>query len=173
MDCREFSEKHVSFVDDTLAGVDLARMQRHVAECQRCAIQDTKIRRSLMLVRSLPSIEPSAGFSARLHAKLHASMPAQLAPPGFRKTARLGLSLAAAAMLGYIAMTLYQVETPRDVLMTPVVATLPAPELTPGTTDAIVASAPAGVTIWPAALLAEQAPVHFARATFADAGSTR
>ncbi len=173
MDCREFYEKHVAFVDDTLAGVELARMQEHIVECGRCAMRDAKIRRSLMLVRSLPSIEPSTGFSARLQAKLQASLATQIAPRGIRKTAGIAMSLAVAAMLGYIALTLYHVESPRDVVLSPVLATVPGIEIAPVTTDAIVASAPAGVTIWPAALFAEQAPVHFARVRFAEVSSTR
>jgi hypothetical protein len=68
-------------------------------------------------------------------------------------------------MLGYIGNTLYrEAGGPQDVVMAPVVATIPEPEFTPITTSApaIVASVPAGLTIWPAALFAEQVPVRFA-----------
>ena len=68
-------------------------------------------------------------------------------------------------MLGYIATTLYHTtDAPRDLVMPPVVATIPEAELTPITTStpAIVASVSAGLTIWPAALFAEQVPVRFA-----------
>ncbi len=68
-------------------------------------------------------------------------------------------------MLGYIGTTLYErAATPRDLLMPPVVATLPEPELMPITTStpAIVTSVSAGLSIFPAALFAEQAPVRFA-----------
>ncbi|HZK77727.1 MAG TPA: hypothetical protein VFC35_02380 [Gemmatimonadaceae bacterium] len=77
----------------------------------------------------------------------------------------IAATLASAAMLGYIGMTLYHhPDAPRDLIMPPVVATIPEPEFTPITTStpAIVASVTAGLTIWPAALFAEQAPVRFA-----------
>src|SRR4051812_48889219 len=70
MDCREFNQKHVAFVDDLLPGLDLVRMQRHLAECERCAHHDTLIRRALLVVRNMPEIRPSADFSARLQARL-------------------------------------------------------------------------------------------------------
>jgi hypothetical protein len=70
-------------------------------------------------------------------------------------------------MLGYIGTTVFQSDTPSDLLMPPVVASIPEPELTPFTTStpAIFASVPAGLTIWPAALFAEQVPVRFAHSS--------
>ena len=68
-------------------------------------------------------------------------------------------------MIGYIAATLYNhANVSSDLVMAPVVASTPEPEFTPITnsTPAIVASTPAGLTIWPAALFAEQVPVRFA-----------
>jgi len=78
-------------------------------------------------------------------------------------------------MLGYIATTLSRSDGPRDLVMPPVVATIPEPELTPITTStpAIVASVSAGLTIWPAALFAEQVPVRFAHSKLELANYTR
>jgi len=61
------------------------------------------------------------------------------------------------------------------VLMPPVVATVPESEFTPITTSApaIVASVSAGLTIWPAALFAEQVPVTFAHSKLELANYTR
>ena len=70
MDCREFREQHLPFVDDTLPGVELVRMQMHLTECEGCAQHDATIRRSLMLFRNLPRIEPSPDFTKRLEIKL-------------------------------------------------------------------------------------------------------
>jgi anti-sigma factor RsiW len=167
MDCREFCEKHVAFVDDTLAGIELVRMQRHIAECESCAKHDARIRRALLLFRNLPSIEPSAGFSERLDERIRRECEGgdilAMTQRNLRRGA-IAATLASAAMLGYIATTLSHSESPRAVLMPPVVASIPEPELTPITTStpAIVASVSAGLTIWPAAVFAEQAPVHFA-----------
>ena len=167
MDCREFCDQHVAYVDDTLAGIELVRMQRHMAECDSCAKHDAKIRRSLLLFRNLPPIQPSPDFSERLEARLRREPHQEDLLASTQRNLRRGAvaaTIASAIMLGYIGTTLYQADAPRDVIMPPVVATLPEPELTPITTSApaIVASVSAGLTIWPAALFAEQAPVRFA-----------
>src|SRR6476646_2100837 len=166
MDCREFGDKHVAFVDDTLAGIELVRMQRHVAECESCAKQDAKVRRALLLFRNLTPIEPSAQFSERLEARIRRESECDDLLATTQRNLRRGAiaaTLASAIMLGYIGTTLYRSDTPHDLVMAPVVATIPEPELTPITTStpAIVASVSAGLTIWPAALFAEQVPVRF------------
>ncbi len=178
MDCREFCEQHVAFVDDTLAGIELVRMQRHIAECESCAKHDAKIRRALLLIRNLPSIELSADFSERLEARLKECHSEHLLATTQRNLKRgaIAATLASAVMLGYIGTTLYhRTDAPRDLVMPPVVASLPEPELTPITTStpAIVASVSAGLTIWPAALFAEQVPVRFAHSKLELANYTR
>lgn len=177
MDCREFCEQHLAFVDDTLPGIELVRMQRHIAECESCAKQDAKVRRALLLFRNLPSIEPSADFSSRLEARLKSCQQDQLAitQRNLRRGA-IAATLASAVMLGYIGTTLFnQPFTPRDIVLPPVVATAPESELTPITTStpAIVTSVSAGLTIWPAALFAEQVPVRFAHSQLELTNYTR
>jgi hypothetical protein len=171
MDCREFSDKHLAFVDDTLAGIELVRMQRHIAECEGCCKQDAKIRRALLLFRNLPAIEPSEGFSDRLEARLQEARHDDALLATTRRNLTRGAvvaSIASVAMLAYIASTIYQTDRPRDLVMAPVVATATMPDFTPITTStpAIVAAAPAGLSIWPAALFAEEAPVRFAHSRF-------
>src|SRR5215210_1910672 len=177
MDCREFSDHHLAFIDDTLAGIELVRMQLHVAECRSCAKQDAKVRRALLLFRNLPSIEPSADFSERLEARLKASQNDNLFPTTQRNLRRgaIAATLASAMMLGYIGTTLYEPDAPRDLVMPPVVATLPEPDFIPITTSApaIVTSVSAGLTLWPAAVFAEQVPVRFAHSSLELANYTR
>jgi hypothetical protein len=178
MDCREFCDKHVGFVDDTLAGIELVRMQTHIAECGSCAKQDAKVRRALLLFRNLPTIEPSPDFSERLEARLRRECAHEDVFAAAQRNLRRGAiaaTLASAVMLGYIATTLSHAEAPRDLVMAPVVATLPEPEFAPITnsTPAIVTSVSAGLTIWPAALFAEQAPVRFAHSRLELANYTR
>jgi anti-sigma factor RsiW len=177
MDCREFCDQHVAFVDDTLAGIELVRMQRHLAECESCAKHDAKIRRALLLFRNLPSIEPSIDFSERLEARLRSCQNNDLFVTTQRSLRRsaIAATVASAVMLGYIGTTLFQSDTPRDLMMPPVVASIPEPELTPITTStpAIFASVSAGLTIWPAALFAEQVPVRFAHSSLELANYTR
>jgi len=177
MDCREFCDQHLAFVDDTLAGIELVRMQRHILECEACASHDAKIRRALLLFRNLPSIEPSADFSQRLEARLRTCQNDNLfvtTQPNLRRSA-IAATVASAIMLAYIGSTLFHSDAPRDLVMSPVVATVPEPELTPITTStpAIVASVSAGLTIWPAALFAEQVPVRFAHSSLELANYTR
>ncbi|MFL5489651.1 MAG: anti-sigma factor family protein [Nitrososphaeraceae archaeon] len=177
MDCREFCDQHLAFVDDTLAGIELVRMQRHIAECESCAKHDAKIRRALLVFRNLPPIEPSPNFSERLEARLKECHIDHLETT--QRSLRLGAvaaTLASAVMLGYIGTTLYHhSDAPRDLVMPPVVASIPESELMPITTStpAIVTSVSAGLTIWPAALFAEQVPVRFAHSTLELTDYTR
>jgi hypothetical protein len=163
MDCREFRDKHLEFVDDTLAGIELVGMHVHLTECESCSRHDAIVRRSLMLFRSLPSIEPSADFSSRLEQKLKEVKlaDAQAATHTIR-TRRVGAAMAAAsiAMLGYIGMSLRRVDVAQDIVLPPVVATADIPP-TVGAPE-MVASVSAGVPIWTAALFAEQTQAHFA-----------
>jgi anti-sigma factor RsiW len=178
MDCRQFCDQHVAFVYDTLAGIELVRMQRHIAECESCAKHDAKIRRSLLLFRNIPPIQPSPDFSERLEARLRREAHNEDLLATTQRNLRRGAiaaTIASALMLGYIGTTLSHTDTPQEMVMPPVVATVPEPELTPITTStpAIVASVSAGLTIWPAALFAEQAPVRFAHSNLELANYTR
>jgi anti-sigma factor RsiW len=166
MDCRQFCDQHLAFVDDTLAGIELVRMQRHLAECERCARQDAKIRRALLLFRNIAPIEPSPDFTRRLESRLRECHSEEFLPTAHRNLMRgaIAATVASALMLGYIGSTLYNEGTTRDMLLAPVVAMAPEVELTPiaTATPAIVASVSAGLSIWPATLFAEQVPVRFA-----------
>jgi hypothetical protein len=68
-------------------------------------------------------------------------------------------------MLGYIGVSLKRVDSPRDIVLPPVVAFAPAattvPEMSSPAPE-MLAAVPAGLPIWTAALLVEQSPVHFA-----------
>jgi len=166
MDCRDFQEKHFAFVDDTLPGIELVSMQMHLNECESCARQDANVRRSLMLFRNLPLIEPSPDFSARLQQKLERAKAQDAAAlqSGWSRRFTAAVAITSVVMLGYIAVSLREVDFPQDIVFPPVVASIPenpaATITAPGT--AMVASVPAGLPMWTAALFAEQAPAHFA-----------
>ena len=70
MDCRAFRREHFAFVDDILPGVKHVAMEQHLRACQDCARHDASVRRSLLLFRNLPHIEPSRDFTSRLDARL-------------------------------------------------------------------------------------------------------
>jgi len=166
MDCREFQEKHFAFVDDTLSGIELVGMQLHLVDCEKCACRDSAVRRSLMLFRNMPQIEPSADFSTKLQRKLDLAKAADAAATqtGLSRKFGVAVALTSVVMLGYIAISLRRVDFPQDIILPPVVASIPesptAPMMSPGT--AMVASVSAGLPMWTAALFAEQAPVNFA-----------
>jgi hypothetical protein len=166
MDCRDFQENHFAFVDDTLPGIELVGMQMHLNECEKCARQDAIVRRSLMLFRNLPSIEPSADFSSRLQQKLERAKAQDAAAfhPGRSHRFAAAVALTSLVMLGYIGVSLREVDFPQDIVFPPVVANIPEnpaiPMTSPGT--AMVASVPAGLPMWTAALFAEQVPARFA-----------
>lgn len=174
MNCREFRRKHDAFIDDTLSGVDIERMANHRLLCERCAQTDTRVRRSLLLVRNLPQIQPSAAFGQRLQARLSAERALLGAMTHSERAIEAGrwrpLSSATytAVLAGVFAAAglaaTVSLATSRDnvIQLPPVVASLPEPEPSPLTTPTMIAAVPAGMTLWPAVFVAQQAPWHFA-----------
>ena len=176
MDCRTFHKKHVAFVDDTLPGCEMVAMRRHRDGCERCARHDATIRRALMVARSLPTIEPSPDFAARLEARLAMERRARTSPPPVRYAHGPGLRAfmaiaATVVVVGYVALSLLGDAAPsRVIALQPVVATEPAGEpeaMPPLAAPALVTTAAAGLPVWPVMFLAEEAPVHFASEQFA------
>lgn len=165
MDCREFQENHFAFVDDTLPGIELIGMQMHLLECEKCGKYDSTIRRSLMLFRNIPPIEPSPDFSARLQRKLELARAEDvaIAQSDWPRRFAAVVAITSVVMLSYIGVSLRQVDFPQDIVFPPVVASIPGPAISPmeSSGNAMVASVPAGLPLWTAALYAEQAPVHF------------
>src|SRR5438477_1566283 len=109
MRCREFRNKHVAYVDDVLPSIEMEAMRRHAGECARCAKQDTLVRRSLLLVRNLPAVEPSPDFMRRLNARLaeRPDIDAELAWSRGRVSgaARIATTIAAGLLLvSYIVL---------------------------------------------------------------------
>lgn len=172
MDCRTFRKQHVAFVDDTLPGVALVPMQRHLRECAGCAKLDVDVRRGLLLFRNnLPTIEPSATFAARLNARLEQERRRALVPvplfrgPGLSSFLAMSMSVVA---VGLLAMTLGELPRNQSVARLPAVvlrpnhASLANDTVLPVTPSALVASVSTGMAVWPALLLLEEAPARFA-----------
>ena len=169
MDCRTFRKNHDAFVDDTLPAIDIVAGQRHLLECDECAHYDTTVRRALMVFRNLPTIQPSADFSARLNARLaearaHPAMEWRQRGPGLGAFAAAALGVVA---LGYITTFAYELSSPTPALaLAPVVAMQPEPVPSPMTSSAIAASMSMGIPAWPAMLMAEQASLQFMNAEY-------
>jgi hypothetical protein len=128
-----------------------------------------------MLVRSLPQIEPSPQFRARLDARLR-SVGAMRSPSALTATplgawhASVGAYFAMAAGVAFVAYlaTSFSRPAPLEMRHPPVVATLPEHEPSPVATPALVAAVPTGMSVWPAIMVATQAPLHFVAAEMAN-----
>ena len=166
MDCREFLDNHALFVDLRCSAIEERAFQAHTAECPKCAHHDAMVRRSLLVVKSLPTIEPSADFRARLDARLRSVQP-EIVAPRFRSSLSTFAAVAAGLVL-VAAIAANSMRTGSTVIqMAPVVATLPEPEPAQALTPALVATVPTGMSVWPAIMAASQASVYFAAAELA------
>ncbi|MFN5597918.1 MAG: hypothetical protein ACK5AK_00920 [Gemmatimonas sp.] len=177
MDCKHFRKHHLAYLDDTLPGDLMAPAQRHILLCDGCAAHDTLVRRSLMVARSMPTIEPSAEFQSRLRARLAACREesagerAPRARAARGSSARAAMVVAAGAMLGALAwQSLSETPVP-ELAVRPVITSPSAPISTaPYLTPALVQVMSTGNPMWPAAMMMEEAPAGFVNAeySFAD-----
>lgn len=179
MNCRNFRKLHVAFVDDTVSGCERAQMYDHLLRCSWCARHDARVRRSLLLVRNLPPIEPSADFRERLHSRVITSalMPERAI---VRRWTNSGIAAAAAVLIsvGFAARTVANSEGPVTLSHPPVVASVP--EVRPSMVEspvlampAVMASFSTGIALWPAAIVADEAAEYFANAAFMQTSLTR
>jgi hypothetical protein len=182
MDCREFRNKHVAFVDDLLPAVEMDAMRRHLVLCSGCSRQDTRVRRGLMLVRSLPPIQASPEFMARLNARI-----AQIGPISRTDIVRAArpsyptMIAAAALAAGMVAVAHMAIETNRYYAPTDSVRVVPSLAViqdddVPGAAsmaNAAMAAVPTGIPVWPAVLMVGQSPIHFANLEARDMGGGR
>lgn len=171
MDCREFRNKHVGFVDDTLPAVEMEAMRHHLEACRPCARRDTAVRRSLLLVRNLPCIEPSPDFMARLNDRLRAVEPARGTVHRVR-AGSFGAFAALAAGIALVAFAGYEMSVRargHELLrLPPVVASTPELPPPPVATPAFAASVPTGMGVWPAVMMAGDAQLHMASLELQD-----
>jgi hypothetical protein len=175
MDCREFRELHIGFVDDTLPAVEMDAMHRHLGSCTRCSRHDTAIRRGLLIVRNLPRVELSPDFKERLNARLRALDAAgareRTMLPVYRASASVFAALAAGlALAAYVALeAANRFSTQDELRLPPVIASVPEAPPSPLADPAFVAAVSTGMPIWPAVLMADQAPMHLANVEFRQA----
>jgi hypothetical protein len=169
MNCREFKSNHVGFVDDILSAADMSEMRRHLVACHTCATLDTRIRRSLLVVRNLPQIEPSADFFARLSEALKQSpAPTPKQRPLVVVAAYTAVTAALAAAV-YFAMALMPEERPTEMAAPTAATAVVAPVAPAPMSDVtIAATVPAGVPVWPAMFMVGEIPTHLASAALLD-----
>lgn len=176
MDCREFHAKHIAFVDDTLPIVEMDQMRRHLRACTKCSRHDTAMRRGLLVVRNLPSIEPSPDFMARLNARLQqidASGPprSELRSPPLGSFTGIAACLALAAYLALEAHAHFA--PPTEIRLAPVVASAPEALSTPVSSPTFAASVSTGMPVWPTVMMLEQSPLRLATLSLDNAIPTR
>lgn len=175
MDCRDFRNRHVGYVDDTLPLVEMEAMQRHLRTCSRCAHHDTTVRRSLLIVRNLPTIEPSADFMARLNLRISELGPDMRTDRVYQPSIGAFAALAAGvALVSYMAFGISEQFThDNTVRMPPVIASLPETPLMPVNDPVFVASMTTGIPVWQTMLTMEQAPLHMVNLEFQQTNLTR
>jgi len=170
MDCRTFRQHHCLYVDDVLPGADVVAMELHRAECRACAAFDAQVRRSLLVVRNLPELHCSEGFTERLLQRLR-EIDVERTPTIVPSPRRAPGAVTFAAVAGMLLLTAVGAlalldDAPRDLVLRPVVASRPAPAPDPLSGSALAASASAGVPMWPALFLADEMPMHVAESGF-------
>jgi len=159
--------------------VEMEAMQRHRGICPRCSRHDTAIRRSLLLVRNLPPIEPSPEFMARLNARLGELRSSPRVDLVASRPHLPAVGAYAALAAGILAVAYMTVETThyyapaRETRVSPIAATAPAFSPVPMANGAFVASVPTGIPVWPAVLMVGEAPMHFATLDFHESESAR
>lgn len=184
MDCKRFRKQHLAYLDDTMPGDQMAAAQCHVMVCDGCAAHDTLVRRSLMVARSMPMLEPSADFQARLRARLAecreecqdergamAARTALLHAPrsAVSRNSRVVMAVAASAMLGAFVWRGWSTPTPAR-SMQPVIASQPArPTPVSSLTPELMQALATGNPVWPTAMMIEDAPTPFERSNFTQA----
>lgn len=108
MQCAEFLDRYTDFRDGLVtAPRELRRFQRHLAVCAQCREYDTTVRRGVLALQALGTIEPSPGFRHRLDQRLRRER-ALAAEPVVPRHARL-----AAALLVAVSLTLLALEGAR------------------------------------------------------------
>jgi anti-sigma factor RsiW len=165
MDCLEFRNQYLAYVDQTLPPQTQSAVDMHLATCRLCARHDLAMRRGLLVLRNLPPVEPSSDFYDRLTTTLHRMERADQHASRYRGPGLRTFAAAAAGVVGvgFLAAVVFNwTSQARNLALAPVIASSPALAPYPGTNSSFVASASAGLPIWPAAMLVDQAPVRFA-----------
>lgn len=178
MDCRSFRKEHLAYLDDTLSGEQTREAQQHLLACNACAAHDTLVRRSLMIARSMPSIEPSAEFQERLRARLAACRDEPVIQPSrtaaVLRSPRTLAAVAAGAVFGTMVWRGLTTAQAPLLTMQPVIASQPAlPTQNAYVSAALMQAMSTGNPMWPAAVIIEDAPTHFVNADFSFVSDQR
>ncbi len=122
MTCAEFLERYTDFRDGLItAPRELRRFERHLARCAGCRRYDTAVRRGVLALQAVETIEPSRDFRRRLDARLERE---RRATREVQASAGVAAALVIAAALAMLALE--GVRRP-DVARAPVLPPVPFP----------------------------------------------
>lgn len=104
-----------------------------------------------------------ARLNERLEDLQRVAMTAEVPSP-YRLTSGSFAAVAAGlALIGYVALeTMHRFASPAALTLPPVVATAPESPASPLSSPAYLAGISTGMPVWPAVMMVEQAPQHFA-----------
>jgi len=122
MTCFEFLERYTDFRDGLItAPRELRRFERHLAHCTGCRRYDTAVRRGVLALQAVGTIEPSRAFRRRLDARIERERSSTRDVP-----ARAGV---AAALFVVAALALLALEGVRrtEIARTPALPPVPFP----------------------------------------------
>jgi anti-sigma factor RsiW len=170
MTCRQFRSQHAAYVDDLMSSATSHAMRAHLMACPRCASADVAIRRSLMVMRSLPPIQVSPDFRSRLDERLRierlerattARLPESGRDVGFGNTTRATIAAGLLLLIG-AAYTLatHRREGPAHVAKSSVALGAPV-RVSPFVDQTTPAMVPPGVPVWSAVYAAGQLPLQY------------
>ena len=167
MNCRDFRTLHLDFTDRTLDAPRCAEALEHIEACADCARFDALVRRSLMLVHSLPPVAPDS----RAHARIMAAA-AHRGGASERYLMSAPRMVAAASLAFTVGALFLRHSAPAAASLPPVVASavIPAPtpivaripERAPARRSDLMAAPAGGIPLWPAASFVDESPARFA-----------
>ena len=130
MDCLEFRNQYLAFADQTLPPEAQSAAELASRRCaSMCARHDLAMRRGLLVLRNLPSIEPSSDFYVRLTTTLHRMDREEAHASCYRGPGLRSFAAAAAGVvgIGFLAAVLFNwTAQARNLALAPVVARTPA-----------------------------------------------
>ena len=110
MTCAEFLDRYTDFRDGLItAPRELRRFERHLARCAGCRRYDIAVRRGVLALQAVGTIEPSRDFRRRLDARIERERGATREVPARAGIAAALFVAAALAMLALEAVRQPQV----------------------------------------------------------------
>jgi anti-sigma factor RsiW len=169
MTCRQFRSQHTAYVDDLMSSATSRAMREHLMACPRCASADVAVRRSLMVVRSLPTIQLSPDFRSRLEERLRVerlelastSRVIEKTPDTIGNWTRAAVAAGLLLMLGAAyTLTAHRRDRPTHVAKSSM-AQVGSERVSPFVDQTAPAMVPPGAPVWSAVYAAGQLPLQF------------